>query len=71
MEEPFPAISHHSFWCTKFLIKENINMNKWIENKLKNSLSFWINKTKNAKELNINFNDFEKEIERFDERILL
>ena len=71
MEEPFPAISHHSFWCTKFLIKENINMDKWIENKLKNSLSFWINKTKNAKELNINFNDFEKEIERFDERILL
>lgn len=66
MNEPFPAISHHSFWCTKFLVKENKDLDKWIENKLRDSLFFWENKTKNAQTITINFNEFESEIEKFD-----
>ena len=66
MNEPFPCIAHHSFWCTKFLIRDNKNLDKWIENKLKDSILFWENKTKNAEEITIDFNKFEKEIEKFD-----
>ena len=64
MNEPFPAISHHSFWCTRFLVKKDID--NWIENKLRSSILFWEDKTKNAKEIVINFNEFEKEIDKFD-----
>ena len=64
MNEPFPAISHHSFWCTRFLIKKDVD--NWIENKLRSSILFWEDKTKNAKEIVINFNEFEKEIDKFD-----
>lgn len=67
MNEPFPAISHHSFWCTKFLVKENMDLDKWIENKLRDSLFFWESKTKNAQTITINFNEFESEIEKFDD----
>lgn len=64
MKEPFPCIAHHSFWCSKFLIKKELDI--WMENKIKNSILFWENKTKNAEVININFNEFEKEIEKFD-----
>ena len=64
MNEPFQAISHHSFWCTRFLIKKDVD--NWIENKLRSSILFWEDKTKNAKEIVINFNEFEKEIDKFD-----
>lgn len=66
MNEPFPCIAHHSFWCTKFIMKENLN--NWIENKIKRTLSFWNEQTKNAQEITINFNDFEKEIQKYDEQ---
>ena len=64
MKEPFPCISHHSFWCTRFLIKKDLN--KWIEKKLNDSILFWENKTKNIEEITINFKEFENEIEKFD-----
>ena len=66
MLEPFPCISRHSFWCTKFVIRNNID--KWIGEKIKKSVAFWENQTKNAEEIVLDFNNFEHEIEKYDKQ---
>lgn len=72
MQEPFPCIAHHSFWCTKFLtnaIDKSLNTNKidkWMANKIERSVSFWEKQTRNAEEIVLDFNNFDNEIEKYD-----
>lgn len=67
MKEPFPSISHHSFWCLHYFVKEN--QEKWIENRVEESFLFWDDKLKNIKTISIDFNNFENYIEDFIKKI--
>lgn len=63
MKEPFPCISHHSFWCLHYFVTEN--QKQWAENRVEESFGFWQNQLENIKPLYLNFENFEDCVEDF------
>lgn len=63
MTEPFPCISHHSFWCMFYLVKNN--QKEWLDEKIKNSIIFWNQKLQHIKPLTVNLKYFESYVENF------
>lgn len=67
MEEPFPAISRHSFWCLHYFVPEH--QKQFIENKIGKSFSFWEKKLEKIEPISINWQYFEEYVEDFANRI--
>lgn len=63
MHQPFPLISHHSFWCLHYLAKEN--KKEYITDLLSRSLSYWQEKIDNICHIDVDFSDFEAFIDNF------
>lgn len=67
MKEPFPSISHHSFWCLHYFVREN--QEKWIENRVEESFEFWNDKLKTIETISIDFSNFNDYTENFIKKI--
>lgn len=62
IKEPFPCISHHSFWCLHYF--ETKNQKSFIETKMNKSFIFWQKQIQKIKPIYLDFNNFENSIEK-------
>lgn len=67
MKEPFPCISHHSFWCLHYFVTEN--QKQWVENRVEHSFKFWQKQIEDIKPYYLNFEAFEDCVENFEKEI--
>ena len=63
MNEPFPLISHHSFWCLHYVANEN--KKEYITDLFTRSLNYWQEKIDNICFIDVDFSGFDGFIDNF------